>query len=179
MDNKDEIYNPKDIAKYLLLNNENMNNLSSQLFTIEKGIYNTKYDQLSYKFEILINITFEIIFKYIELLGEMNKKEEDISKYSIEDIENLIKPRLLKISILSYFTNIKENIKKNNYCRIIINNLCDYIDQKKFFGNNSCKFHFILNSNFDKTNIIALKDIYALFELNNKFYKIYFENIIS
>ena len=44
MDKKDEIYNPKDIAEYLLLNNDNMNNLSSRLFTMEKGIYNTKYE---------------------------------------------------------------------------------------------------------------------------------------
>ena len=39
MDKKDEIYNPKDIAEYLLFNNDNMNNLSTQLFTMEKGIY--------------------------------------------------------------------------------------------------------------------------------------------
>ena len=173
------IYNPEKLAYYLLINNDNMKNLSAQIFSMETSIYINKKEQLIYKFEILLNISFELIFKYIELLNKMNNTTEDLSKYNINDIENLLKPRLLKISVLTHISEIIEYSKTNNYCRVIIKNLCDYVDNNKFFKKLDCnkKFNFILNSNFNINDVENLKNIYALIEIQNKYYKIYFENI--
>ena len=185
IDNTNIIYDPEKLAYHLLLNNENMENLSTQIFSIENTTNNNKNnnknikEQLIYKFEILLNISFELIFKYIELLNKINNSNENLNKYSINDIENLLKPRLLKISILTYINEIQEISPNNNYCRVVIKDLCDHIDNNKFFINinNKKPFHFILNANFNIDKINNLKDIYTIIEIQNKYYKISFDNM--
>ena len=61
IDNIDIIYDPGKLAYHLLLNNENMENLSAQIFSIENTTNNNNKnikEQLIYKFEILFNISF-------------------------------------------------------------------------------------------------------------------------
>ena len=134
----------------------------------------------------------EVLFKYIEYhsLSELlddkgnidynyevnNCKNYEVNNFSIQEIEKIIKDRIVKISILSSIHELNPDYHNNHYCKIIFKNICkDH--EKSYFFNSDKKFHFLLNPNFNKSNINHLKDIYSIFIFKNKNYMLKFDFI--
>ena len=65
--NQNNIYHPEQLAQHLILNDKNLDSLSSQLFDLDyENKKKDKYDDYTFKFELLINLAMEVLFKYIE-----------------------------------------------------------------------------------------------------------------
>ena len=179
------VFNSSSLAHYLLMNDDidKIDMKSIMGIDIEKQNKN-KVDQETFKFEIIINIAMEIIFQYLHLsslanlldddgsvLDNINIEETDmkynLQNYTVNQVEDLLKSILTKISILPIIN--KKNNSNNQYCRIIFKDLCNKNDSKYFEGIES-KFHFVLNSRFDKTQIKCIDDVYALLTIKNEEY---------
>ena len=182
-------YSPSEIVHHLLINEERIKEFSNKILAFDKDNKDNA-DVKTYNFEILINIAMELVFQYLHLasLAELvdengvmkdNKSvnqtdiNQDLSKYSIDELKQLLKPRMKKISILTFIHEINYN-DKEYYCRIIFRDTCTNVEKKKYFVNNDIKFHFLINPFFDKTRIKNLDDVYALFKLNDKTIKLKF-----
>lgn len=192
--NQNNIYHPEQLAQHLILNDKNLDSLSSQLFDLDyENKKKDKYDDYTFKFELLINLAMEVLFKYIEYhsLSELlddkgnidynyevnNCKNYEVNNFSIEEIEKIIKDRLVKLSILSSI-NLIDDIKyyNNYYCKTIFKNTCSD-HEKSYFFNNDKKFHFLLNSNFDKTKLNNLKDVFTIFNFKDKKFILKFDYV--
>ena len=125
----------------------------------------------------------EVLFKYIEyhslseILDDKGNidynstcNNYEVNDFSIEEIEKIIKDRLVKLSILTSIHKIDDtNFYQNYYCKTIFKNTCSD-HEKSYFFNSDKKFHFLLNSNFNKTKLSNLKDVFTIFNFkDNKF----------
>ena len=60
-DNQNNLYHPEQLAQHLILNDKNIESLSSQLFELDYDNKKDKYDDYTFKFELLINLAMSII----------------------------------------------------------------------------------------------------------------------
>ena len=190
-DNQNNLYHPEQLAQHLILNDKNIESLSSQLFDLDyDNKKKDKYDDYTFKFELLINLAMEVLFKYIEYhsLSEIlddkgnidynsSCNNYEVNDFSIEEIEKIMKDRLVKLSIFTSIHPIDDiNYYQNYYCKTIFKNTCND-HQKSYFFNNDKKFHFLLNSNFDKTKLNNLKDVFTIFDFKDKKFILKFDYV--
>lgn len=191
--NGETIYGPAQMAHHLLTNDHGMETLKQQISTIDiDGVNKTKIEEETFQFELLLNISMEIIFQYLhmaslaELIDEdggmkddadINQSDltQDLSSYDAESIEQLLRPRFNKISILASVYETMNN-DKEYYCRTIFSDTCTEF-QKKYFENNNVKFHFLCNPSWNESKVKKLDDIYTIFNLNGKTCKLKFSVI--
>lgn len=191
MDNND-VYGYSQMAYHLLTNYENMGDLEKQIFSVDPD--NTKEsntEHIIYRFELLLNIAMDMLFQYLQFVSIAELVDEDgclkedeniddqqfnhtIDKYSINEMEHLLKPRLKKICVLTF---IHETISTDSgyYCRTIFSDNCEDKYKNKF--ENGARFHFILNSNFDESSVKNIDDLYTVFKLHDNLYKLKFSVI--
>jgi hypothetical protein len=192
--NGETIYGPPQMAHHLLTNDTGIETLKQQILAIDFDQVNkNKVDQETFKFEMLINISMEIIFQYlqiaslVELIDENGALKEgdnvdqcdliqNLSGYDISSIEQILRPRLIKISILASVYETIEN-DKEYYCRIIFKDTCTPAQKNKYFNNNNTKFHFLTNPQWDESKINKLDDVYSVFKLNGVTCKLKFSTI--
>ena len=192
--NGETIYGPPQMAHHLLTNDSGMENLKKQILAIDiDGATKNQVEQETFKFEMLINISMEIIFQYLhmaslaELIDEdgglkeddnVNQSDltQDLSGYTVLNIEQMLRPRLTKISVLaSVFETMNDD--KGYYCRTIFKDSCTLAQKNHYFANNDTKFHFLSNSQWDESKIKKLDDVYTIFELNGQTCKLKFSII--
>jgi len=193
MDNSDsEVYGYSQMAYHLLTNHENMEDLEKQIFSMDPDNTNkSKSEDTIYCFQLLLNVSIDMIFQYFHLASLAELVDEDgclkedvditqqefthnINKYSISEIEHILKPRLKKICVLPF---IHETVNNDSgyYCRTIFSDNCEDKYKNKF--ENGAKFHFILNSNFDESKVTSIDNMYTIFKLHNNTYKLKFSTI--
>jgi hypothetical protein len=179
----DNTYTPKTIAWKLLLDDDT-SILSSELCVFDPDTL-TDDDPHSYLFEILITIFMEMIYDSAILMtatekGDIESFNPDLSKFDINLFLPIIKSKLEKINILIQIHDFSihddiQYILNNRYCRVLLKH-----DKKSnyFFKNNNIEenYHMVLNYDFIKTN--SLKSIYAIININDIIYQIYFDKII-
>jgi hypothetical protein len=169
-----------------------MEDLEKEIFGVDPDNPNASNSQnIIYCFQLLLNISIDMIFQYFHLasLAELVDEDgalkedididqqsfnQDINKYSVEDLEHILKPRMKKICVLPF---IHETIDSDTdyYCKTIFRDNCEDKYKNKF--ENGIKFHFILNSAFNEKSVKNLDDIYTVFKLHNNTYKLKFSNI--
>ena len=188
----DKAYGYSQMAYHLLVNHENMEDLEQAIFSIDPDNTDADKDKNTvYCFQLLLNISMDMIFQYFHLASlaelidadgvlkedtniDQQSFDQDINKYSIEDIEHILKPRMKKICVLPF---IHETVNNDTgyYCKIIFSDNCENKYKNKF--ENGVKFHFILNSGFDESKVKSLDDIYTIFKLHNNTYKLKFNYV--
>jgi hypothetical protein len=189
--NDNNYYTPQTIAWKLYTDT-----LDQALSSVILGFSDkTETDPQSYMFELLLSIFCELLL-IIMFMDNVELKEE----LNIDNFENQLNINFddfymelylpiieTKFKVLSHIINIEtydrndENekdylklISKGRYCRLILKQ--NYEDQNYFKNNeNSEDYSFITNENYQKKN--KLNDIFAILLLNDKMYKIYFDNI--
>jgi hypothetical protein len=192
MDENDGVYGYSQMAYHLLTNYENMEDLEKQIFSVDPdNTKETNTEHIIYSFELLLNIAMDMIFQYLqftsiaELVDEDGCLKEDtnineeqfnhtINKYSISELECLLKPRLKKICVLTF---IHETISNDSgyYCKTIFSDTCE--DKYKHKFENDTRFHFIFNANFDESSVKNIDDLYTIFNLHGNLYKLKFSVI--
>jgi len=192
--NGETIYGPPQMAHHLLTNDTGMETLKQQILAIDiDAVTKNQVEQETFKFEMLINISMEIIFQYlqiaslVELIDENGglKESDDVdqcdltqnlSGYDVSSIEQILRPRLTKISVL---TSVYETMDddKGYYCKTIFKDACTPAQKNQYFNNNNTKFHFLINPQWDESKINKLDDVYTIFKLNNVTCKLKFSII--
>lgn len=190
------LYDYSNLAYHLLVNDTNMDHLSNQILAMDAdSTMKNSHEQETFKFELLVNIAMEIIFQYLHMASITSMLDEDgglkeddnidqssftqnIDDYSADDIEELLKHRMLKICVLPLMSETDED-DKGYYCRTIFKDSCTPAEKHNYFDNNpnvseDTKFHFVLGSNFDPSSVEKLEDVYTVFKVKDKIHKLKF-----
>lgn len=187
-------YSPEMLAHHLLTAESTMENLGAQVLGID--VDNTTKSQgedATFKFETLINISMYMVFQYLHMLSLADMLDEDgsikedtdinpknmtydINKFKAEELEQLLQPRMAKLCILSSIHETTED-DKEYYCRTIFKDNCTQSQKAKHFSSGDEHFHFLLNPSFKTTNSTKLDDVYTVFKLDNKHYRLGFSII--
>lgn len=199
MENKpneyDNWYTPKTIA-WKLYNDTSDDAMSSNILGFgPEG----DADHLTYMFELLLAIFFEMLYQMMAIDNakiieerlesgyDLNIDEELIPDFEDFDmslylpiIENKFK-RISHLVRIATYERYDENEKdylievmKGRYCRVVLR----YNDEDNYYfenSENSDDFDFIPNEGYQKKN--KLRDIYAILKLNDKIYEIYFDEM--
>jgi hypothetical protein len=150
----------------------------------------TIYNKEAYEFEILITIYMEMVFGWFKLLHLMENEQNGTNydfkpNLSLVTFNDLTDPFSEKMSIIGYNLNVEEitnmeyfNLLRNrSYCRVALR---DLKGDDGFFKLNSKKidpekrYHFIMNGNYKGEKF--LRNIFMVFMLNDKGYKISFSH---
>jgi len=188
----DKAYGYSHMAYHLLINHENMEDLEKEIFGIDPdNTDKSKSEYTVYCFQLLLNISIDMIFQYLHLASiaelvdtdgvlkdDINIDQEsfnqDINKYSAEELEYILKPRMKKICVLPFIHETVDN-DTGYYCKTIFSDNCEDKYKNKF--ENGIKFHFILNSGFNESTVKSLDDVYTIFKLHNNTYKLKFSMV--
>lgn len=148
------------------------------------------YNKEAYEFEILITIYMEMVFGWFKLLHLMENEQNGTNydfkpNLSLVTLNDLTDPFSEKMSIIGYNINVEEitnmeyfNLLRNrSYCRVALR---DLKSDDTFFKMNNKKidpdkrYHFVMNGNYKGEKI--LRNIFMVFMLNDKGYKISFSH---
>lgn len=152
------------------------------------SIYNIE----AYEFEILITIYMEMVFGWFKLLHLMENEQNGTNgdfkpNLSLVTLNDLLVPFSEKMEIIGYNLNVEEinnmeyyNLLRNrSYCRVALR---DLKSDEGFFNLNKNKiepekrYHFVMNGNYKGEKF--LRNIFMVFMLNGKGYKIYFSHVL-
>ena len=148
----------------------------------------TIYNKEAYEFEILITIYMEMVFGWFKLLhlmeDEQNGRETEFKpNLSLVTLNDIIEPFTEKLSIIGYNLHVNE-ITNMDYYKLLQSKsygrvaLRDLKSDETFFRLNSKnidpdkRYHFVMNGNYKGEKF--LRNIYMIFMLNDKGYKINF-----
>jgi hypothetical protein len=155
---------PKDIA-IRIFTNEPQKPYTYQI------IASDTQDDITFIFEIGLVILLE---GFNILIGDLNNA--DLTNFSISHIKNLnpwFNSLGFDINVSEHNVNDKDSLNKY-YCNILINRE----NTKYIFEKNNIKrnYHFFINELYFKNHSFnKLSDIYAIFFINNAFFKISFD----
>jgi len=146
------------------------------------------YNSQAYEFEILITIYMEMVFGWFKLLhlmeNEQNGTETEFKpNLSLVTLTDITEPFTEKFSIIGYNLHVNEitnmdyykMLQSKSYGRVALR---DLKSDETFFRLNSKnidsekRYHFVMNGNYKGEKF--LRNIYVLFMLNEKGYKINF-----
>ena len=192
----DEYYSIETIAWKLLVDDENIEKLSSAIRTMS-DIADSEENELTFAFEIYMHLFCELVFNIMNINFNSNPENEgkkfypQYEKNNLEDIVSLLKEKYAKLNLLLYLhstditpkCNLTKYIEKNyqdRYSRILLlENVNDkllldtygkYRDKTKFYMMlGSQKFYNTVKSNY------KIRDIYSIIVVNKKIYKVYFD----
>jgi hypothetical protein len=186
---EDNTFTPEELAWRLVLD-ENINSAPLIAFSDE----NTK----EILFEILITIYVEMIFNYSKLKFLENKSDNsdksdenfdnnfdnfkiNLNTVNINDLTNIFTDKFHKLKFILNVTEITREqyneSKKKRYCTVMLKDSpTDYLyfEMNKDHIDPEKRYHFVLNNLYKEQS--ELKDIFCSFNINNKYYKIYFVN---
>ncbi len=146
------------------------------------------YNSQAYEFEILITIYMEMVFGWFKLLhlmeNEQNGTETEFKpNLSLVTLTDITEPFTEKFSIIGYNLHVNEitnmdyykMLQSKSYGRVALR---DLKSDETFFRLNSKnidpekRYHFVMNGNYKGEKFLI--NIYVLFMLNEKGYKINF-----
>lgn len=163
IDNLDDM-SPKDIAIHIF-NKEPQKPYTYQIISSETQ------DDITFIFEIGLVILLE---GFNILIGDLDKA--NLSNFTIDHIKNMnpwFKSLGFEIHVSEHNVNDKDSLNKY-YCNILLKeNNTKYIFEKNNIENN---YHFFINEMYFKGHSFnKLSEIYAIFFVNNVFFKINFD----
>lgn len=165
-----DIFSPETIA-WKMVTNEIDEKFSSQIYAINPDNINDD-NPLSFTFELLITIFMEMIYYLLHI-----ENKEDFDETDIKNNIEMFKTKFLAINTMLYITEygvseINNTTFFDRYCKIILKNQNEY-----FFSQNEIdvEYHMLLNPFYETKH--KLKNNYAILQIKNKTYKIYFEKI--
>jgi hypothetical protein len=148
----------------------------------------TVYNLEAYEFEILITIYMEMVFGWFKLLHLMENEQNGVEtefkpNLSLVTLNDIVEPFTEKLSIIGYNLHVNEItnmeyyklLQSKSYGRIALR---DLKSDEGFFRLNSKnidpekRYHFVMNGNYKGEKF--LRNIYMIFMLNDKGYKINF-----
>lgn len=180
-------YSPEEIALLLAFDQFDKAKNGMETFVPEKDTGN----QHSYLFEILITIFMKLLFVIAKADNdndEEKKNKEFVPNYADFKMDALMSIVSDKMLWLNYLVRIETHDKndfvddktefdnlcnKNRYCLVLLKNYNDHPIFKTKQAENRY-YHMVLNQNIYKKQFKKLDDVYAILELNGKFYKISF-----
>jgi hypothetical protein len=183
---KDGFYTHETIAWKLLVDDDDLEQLSGQLQT-----YNIDQDQVqerdskSFFHELLLNIFMSMIFNLSQIF-ELQSSKPDLDKFDMNDFYPIIKDKLTKVciypSVCDYEQSNEYSVReltesKFRYCRIVLKNNKE--DYKYLIMNNipdDNDYFFIGNPRF-VGGTDTLEEIFSVCYINKKIYKISFSTI--
>jgi hypothetical protein len=148
----------------------------------------TVYNSEAYEFEILITIYMEMVFGWFKLLHLMEDEQKNLEtefkpNLSLVTLNDIIEPFTEKLTLIGYNLHVTE-ITNMDYYKLLQNKsygriaLRDLKSDETFFRLNSKnidpekRYHFVMNGNYKGERL--LRNIYMIFMLNDKGYKINF-----
>lgn len=193
-DEYDQWYDPKTLAWHLY-NDTFSEAMSSQIFGFGPA---GEDDIISWYFEIFLSIFLEMMFHMMLLDNAKLLEDNEEGYFDEEDLEPnfedfdmglflpIIDKKFKRISLLARVIEYERNpddefekemlddMIKGRYCRIILRHNSE--DTHYFESIESSELYdFIPSEGFEPKT--KLKDVYAILRLNNKVYKIYFDNL--
>jgi hypothetical protein len=149
----------------------------------------SKSDILTYRYEILITIFMELLFNMAKLnhFAESDNNAKfipDYKKFNMDTFFSLIQDKFKILGFLAFVDSEKMegdqkwliSLVNERYCRVVLRY---YDDDSNFEINNVSEdiyYHMKLNG-LNKMKYKKLKEIYSVIFLNDKVYKIYFDEI--
>jgi hypothetical protein len=183
----EEITNIENIA-HRLLADKSIDLFSKDLFIVNECKFDNNVDSLLYKFEIIQDISMEILHQYLFFIRLMKNEEEglndsddsitvpnNIELMNGEIIEKLLQSKLKKLNILPFIHKIPSDTN-GYYTRIIFYDTSTTY-QKNYFKEK--KYHYLQNNNWDNyiCNIKNIEDIFSVFTINEQLYLLKFSLI--
>ena len=179
----DDIFTPEELAWRLLLD-ETINNGKMLAFSDD----NSK----EVLFEILLTIYIEMIFNYYKmqyLESHINDEDDfdnkfdnfklDLTQINLDMLVNNFDEKIKKLKFILNISELTKEqfdiFKPSRYCTILFR---DLIRDKNFFIINAeyiepdKRYHFVKNSLYQINK--ELRNIFCLFEIYGKYYKIHF-----
>jgi hypothetical protein len=149
----------------------------------------SKSDIFTYKYEILITIFMELLFNMAKLNHFAENEENakfipDYKKFNIDAFFSLIQDKFKILGFLAFVDSERMegdkewlvSLVNERYCRVVLRY---YDDDDHFEINNVAEdiyYHMKLNG-LNKMKYKKLKEIYSVIFLNDKVYKIYFDEM--
>ena len=179
-----------------LLSDKSIGSFSHDICVVNECDFEDDIDVILYRFEMLQDISMEILHQYLFLISLMKNEENfdstiyidndndnlkmpnNIEQMDGEVIEKLLQVKLKKINVLVFVHNITENVDNvnNYYTRIMFYDTCQN-NFKKHFKNK--KYHYFVNKYWDmyRQNVKSIDDIFSVFSLNEKTFSLKFSFI--
>lgn len=189
MDKEDteDILNIERIAHQLLAD-KSIDAFSKDLYIVNECKFDNNIDALLYKFEIIQDISMEILHQYLFLIRLMKNEEEglhdnddlltvpnNIESMDGEIIEKLLQSKLKKINILPFIHKVPSDTN-GYYTRIMFYDISTTYQKTHF---KEKKYHYFLNKDWDEyiCNIKNIEDIFSVFTINEQLYLLKFSLI--
>jgi hypothetical protein len=187
---KDTPFTVEEIA-HRLLSDKAIGSFSHLLMGVGVGEddFEDKIDMILYNFEMLQDISMEILHQYLFLISLMKNEEEgitvkmdnliefpnDIESMDGEVIEKLLQIKFKKINMLVFVHNVPEDIN-DYYTRIMFYDTCPRNLKKNFKDK---KYHYFINKDWEshRSNIKSIDDVFSVFSLNGNTYSLKFSTI--
>ena len=191
----DEYFTVESIAWKLLIDDDNIEQLSSAIKTMS-DVPDTEGNPLTFAFEIYMNLFCELVFNMMKIQFSSDPQNNDSEFYpdyeknNLEDIVSILKNKYAKLHLLLCVNHIDINFNNsvNNYIdthyhdrysRILL--VDNKYDKKMMEKYGSCKednkFYMMLGSqrfNYVIKKDYNIRDVYSIIVANKKIYKIYF-----
>ena len=174
-----------------LLTDNNVKNFENDICIFNSG--DNDPDKHFIQYEFMLDLSMEVLFQFmynVKLIKLSENGEEvddndllpqkmkyDMTKVTDVFVKKLFDKVLNKVSILSFIHETDKN-DKGYYCKIIFYDNCDARQKREYFEkcNSEKKFRFVSQSNFDKSSVINMSDLYSILTLNGKNYKLKFSH---